>query len=124
MAEVAEELGCHVSTVSRAIAGKWVGTVHGALPLRAFYDGGQFAAAIPTAAADDAGLGQRAVRERVRELIAGEDPTCPLSDDQVAALLRSEGVAIARRTVAKYRSECGIRSQWRRRSRSAAEPQR
>jgi len=118
MAEVAEQLGCHTSTVSRAIAGKWVATEHGAIALRAFFDG----ACLTTRATGTAslepgdGLGQRGVLERVRELIAGEDPVRPMSDDQIAVLLRSEGIAIARRTVAKYRTEMRIRPQWQRRT--------
>lgn len=119
MVEVADDLGCHTSTVSRAIAGKWVGTEHGVFALRAFFDGGHLAHADSGAnsPADSAArLGQLGVQERVRELVAGEDPARPLSDDQIAVLLASEGIAVARRTVAKYRNELGIRSQWQRRS--------
>ncbi|MEZ5963372.1 MAG: RNA polymerase factor sigma-54 [Planctomycetota bacterium] len=118
MVEIAEELGCHTSTVSRALAGKWVSTDHGVFALRGFFDGAHLGAAPSDDRIADggAGHGQRGVQERVRELIAAENPTRPLSDDQVAALLRSEGIAIARRTIAKYRSELGIRSQWQRRS--------
>lgn len=125
MAEVASDLGCHTSTVSRAIAGKWVGTIHGAYSLRGFFDGGLNGSSAPAQTAaltSPVGLGQRGVQERVRELVAAEDPARPLADDQIAVLLRSEGIEIARRTVAKYRADLGIRSQWRRRSLSQREP--
>ncbi len=122
MAEIATELDCHVSTVSRAIAGKWVDTEHGAFALRAFFDGAHLGAApvlatgAPTAIGALGVLGARGVQERIRELIAAEDPARPLSDVEVATLLCSEGIEVARRTVAKYRAELGLPAQWRRRS--------
>jgi RNA polymerase sigma-54 factor len=113
MADVAAALGCHTSTVSRAIAGKWVATAHGAFALRAFFDGAHLGAA---QAASAPRLGQRGVQARIRDLIAGEAPDRPLSDDELLALLRSEGIRVARRTVAKYRADLGLPSQWQRRS--------
>lgn len=109
MGEIAAELDLHTSTVSRAIAGKWVSTEHGAFPLRAFCD-----SAAP--GAGQQAIGHSAAQVRLRELVAAEDPHRPLADDELAALLASEGIDIARRTVAKYRTELGIRSQWQRRA--------
>ncbi len=100
--EVAEELGIHESTVSRAVAGKAVETPFGVLPLRYFFT---------AALADHRGeatVAAEAVRRRIRELIAREDPARPLSDERIARLLAAEGVRVARRTVAKYREALGI----------------
>ncbi len=110
MQDVGEAIGVHASTVSRAVAGKWVITPQGTCALRGFFDTGG-------ASTDDAAvMGQRAVRARIAALIAGEDPRRPLSDDELATLLASEGIAIARRTVAKQRAESGLPSRSRRRA--------
>jgi RNA polymerase sigma-54 factor len=114
MSDVAAGLGLHPSTVSRAIAGKWVSTAHGAFALRSFCDAGVPAGG--AGAVSGADVGHRAVLERLRELIGAEDAHRPLADDELAALLASEGIEVARRTVAKYRAELGIRSQWQRRA--------
>ncbi len=83
----------------------------------AFFDGAHLGAAPATGGAvAPAVLGARGVQERIRELIAAEDPARPLSDVEVATLLCSEGIEVARRTVAKYRAELGLPAQWRRRS--------
>ena len=110
MQAVADAIGVHASTVSRAVAGKWVITPQGTYPLRDFFDTGGAA----TPAGGDA-VGQRGVQARIAELIAGEDPRRPLSDDELSALLASAGVQIARRTVAKHRNELGLPRQSRRR---------
>ena len=110
MQAVADAIGVHASTVSRAVAGKWVITPQGTYPLRDFFDTGGAA----TPAGGDA-VGQRGVPARIAELIAGEDPRRPLSDDELSALLASAGVQIARRTVAKHRNELGLPKQSRRR---------
>jgi RNA polymerase sigma-54 factor len=115
MAEIAADLDCHVSTVSRAIAGKWVDTAHGVFALRRFFDGAQLGAPSAPAAAG-AALSVHGVRARVQELFAAEDRTHPLSDDDVADLLARQGIVVARRTIAKYRAELGVPSRWRRRS--------
>lgn len=109
MVAVAEELELHVSTISRAVAGKYAQTPWGIEPLRRFFQaaaGGGRAGA--SSAADE-------VRERVRALFAGEDHARPLSDDEAVARLAAGGVELARRTVAKYRQELGIPSSYRRR---------
>lgn len=111
MQEVADAIGVHASTVSRAVAGKWVITPQGTYPLRDFFDTG----GATTPRGSDA-VGQRGVQARIAELIAGEDPRRPLSDDELSALLASAGVQIARRTVAKHRKELGLPGQSRRRA--------
>lgn len=106
MGEVAEALGIATSTVSRAVAGKSVQTPHGVQPLRAFFQS--------SASDDGAAPARDAVRDRVRELVAAEDPSLPLSDDALVVQLAAEGIAVARRTVAKYRKELGLPSSYER----------
>lgn len=103
MQEVADELGIHVSTVSRAISGKHVQTHRGIYPLKFFFSGG-------TETVDGSATSRAAVKDRVEEIVGGEDSTQPLSDDDIAARLKDEGLSIARRTVTKYRKMLGIPS--------------
>lgn len=106
MGEVADALGLHVSTVSRAVAGKYAHTPWGIYPLRHFFQA--------SAGADEASA-RCDVREAVRDVVAAEDPTRPLSDDEIAAAMERRGWHLARRTIAKYRDELGIASSYRRR---------
>ena len=99
--EVAAELDLHESTVSRAVAGKFAHTPRGTLPLRAF-----FASGIGTDAGGSAS--STAIQDRIRKLVANEDPRKPLSDAKLADTLKKEGVPVARRTVAKYREALQI----------------
>lgn len=101
MTDVAEQLGVHVATVSRAVADKWVLTPRGTFPLRGFFSGGL---------ATDTGeeVSYDAVRAALKELIDGEDKGKPLSDERLVKELNSRGIEIARRTVAKYRDQLGI----------------
>jgi RNA polymerase sigma-54 factor len=110
MTAVAQDLGLHPSTVSRAVAGKQVQTPHGILPLRRF-----FQAAGGAERPGGEGTSVDGLRERLRALFAAEDPTAPLSDDQAVEQLAAQGVVLARRTVAKYRVELGLPSSYRRR---------
>lgn len=105
MTALAEELGLHVSTVSRCVAGKYAQTPWGIEPLRGFFQS--------AAGGGDAARGD--VREVVREVFAAEDPTAPLSDGEAAEILAARGLDLARRTVAKYRRELGIPTSYRRR---------
>ncbi len=109
MQEVADALGIHVSTVSRAISDKYVQTHRGIVPLKFFFTGGT--------ENDDGGVESRvSIKERVKQIIAGEDVASPLSDDEVAAHLSQEsGLVIARRTVTKYRKALKIPSSRQRR---------
>ncbi|MBK8976481.1 MAG: RNA polymerase factor sigma-54 [Planctomycetes bacterium] len=116
MSDVADQLGIHTSTVSRAVAGKWVETDHGVCPLRDFFDGARGSSpGADRAVAPDAGVGRIGVQELVRELVAAEDAGEPLSDEELVRRLQARGVRVARRTVAKYRMGLGIPSSWRRR---------
>ena len=109
MSEIADRMGLHTSTVSRAIAGKYVQTERGLYSLRDFFDGGRIDAA------PKAGQGRMAVAQQIEELVAAEDKTAPLSDDDLVTALQQRGVQAARRTVTKYRKELGIPSSYQRR---------
>lgn len=101
MTQIAVEIGVHVSTVSRAVNGKHLQTPRGVVPLRRFFTSG-------LATEGGGEMSYDAAREAVREAIAAEDKTDPLSDDAVANALKAKGVVIVRRTVAKYRDQLGI----------------
>jgi RNA polymerase sigma-54 factor len=97
MAKVAEDVGVHLATVSRAVAGKYVQCSWGILPLRKFFSGGT---------EDETGdaLSWEAVRGKLQQIIDAEDKSKPLSDDMICKKLGELGIKnIARRTVAKYR---------------------
>ncbi len=110
MVAVAEELELATSTVSRSVAGKSAQTPWGIVPLRSFFQSAPGASDGDGAPAS----GTDAVRERVRQLVAAENPSEPLSDEAIVAALKDAGVPVARRTVAKYRKELGIESSYRR----------
>lgn len=101
MTQVAEQLGIHVATVSRAVAEKWVQTPRGIVPLRGFFSGG-----LATESGEE--MSYDAVRAAMREVVDGEDKSSPLSDDAIAKALQDRGIEIARRTVAKYRGMLDI----------------
>jgi RNA polymerase sigma-54 factor len=101
--EVAGEVGLHESTVSRAIARKYVRTPRGTVALRSFFASG----------IDSAGGGETssiAIQSMIRRLVDAENPRKPLSDARLADTLKAAGVPVARRTVAKYREAMGIAS--------------
>jgi len=101
MTEVADQLGVHVATVSRAVSDKWMQTPRGIVPLRRFFSGG-------TETSSGENVSWEAVKEMLREIVEAEDVTHPLGDEALAAALRERGVEIARRTVVKYRQQMGI----------------
>ena len=101
MAQVAEAVGVHETTVSRAIAGKTVATPQGAFEMKFFFTTGY-------RAADGAEVSSTSVKDAIAALVRGEDPRKPLSDQQIVARLGADGLAVARRTVAKYREALGI----------------
>ncbi len=103
MQSVADAVGVHVSTVSRAIAGKYMQTPQGLFPIRFFFTGG-------TTRSDGRVSSWKSVKEKIRGLIDKEDKCNPLSDEEVAARLSEEGLQVARRTVTKYRKAMKIRS--------------
>jgi RNA polymerase sigma-54 factor len=106
MSDLADDLGLHVSTVSRAVAGKHAQTPWGIVPLRGLFQG---------SAGDDEDTARDDLLRAVRELVEAEDPHAPLSDEDIAAALARRGWRVARRTVAKYRGELSIPSSYRRR---------
>lgn len=121
MKRAGELMGVDESVVSRAAADKLVITPQGVFPCRYFFSSG-FAPATAGDGDGDSGVSSRAVMERLRELIAEEDPASPYSDSKLAELLDAEGTHIARRTVAKYREALKIpAASLRRRSWSAGE---
>ncbi|MFQ5817110.1 MAG: RNA polymerase factor sigma-54 [Terriglobia bacterium] len=106
--EVAEEVGVHPSTVSRAVANKYVLTPQGVHALRFF-----FSEAVGGPQGSDTSLW--ALKRRVRKMIEEEDPSHPLTDEQIAKCLGEEGIRVTRRTVAKYREDMKIPSTHQRR---------
>jgi RNA polymerase sigma-54 factor len=108
MQEVADRVGIHVSTVSRAIADKWVQTPRGIYPLKFFFTGG-------AETADGETMSRLSVKQKVQDMIDKEDKRNPLSDEQVAEVLKQQGLDIARRTVTKYRKALRIQSSRQRR---------
>lgn len=103
MAELAERFGCDASTISRTVAEKYMQTPRGIYPLRYFFTGG-------TETDTGESTSWDSVRERVKEIILAEDKSNPLSDDKVADMLKSEGIEVSRRTIAKYRQQLDIPS--------------
>lgn len=101
MIQVADQLGIHVATVSRAVSEKWIQTPRGIYPLRRFFSGG-------TTSADGEDMSWDAVKEKLKAIIGNEDKTNPLNDDQIVDKLKEQGIEIARRTVAKYRKILNI----------------
>jgi RNA polymerase sigma-54 factor len=109
--EVAEEIGVHPSTVSRAVANKYAHTPQGVFELRYFFsesvngpEGGSTSLLI--------------LKRRVKRLIEEEDPARPLTDEQITRILQSQGIQVTRRTVAKYREDMRIPSTHQRRVKS------
>lgn len=101
MKVIAADTGLDISTISRAVNGKYVQTRFGLFELKYF-----FSAAIQTDEGED--LSNKIVKQQLAELISREDPAKPLSDDRLAELLAENGMQIARRTVAKYREQLHI----------------
>lgn len=99
--EVAEEIGVHPSTVSRAVANKYAHTPQGVLELRFFFTEG-------ANGPEGADTPLVVLKRKVRKLIEDEDPAKPLTDENLAALLQAQGIQVTRRTVAKYREDLKI----------------
>jgi len=106
--DVAEDIGMHESTVSRATANKYVYTPQGLFELKYFFQSG-----LRRSNGED--VASESVREKIRGLISNEDPKKPYSDQDLARLLGQQAIDIARRTVAKYREAMGILPSSRRR---------
>ena len=109
MQQIADKVGVHVTTVSRAVDDKWVQTPRGIFPLKRFFCGG-------TMGADGEEVAWDAVRLKLQELIDNEDKLHPKSDEQLVKDLAAAGVTVARRTVTKYRKAMKIPSSRQRRN--------
>jgi RNA polymerase sigma-54 factor len=101
--DVAEDIQMHESTVSRVVNNKYMHTPRGLFEMKYFFHSG-----ISSAYGDD--ISSRSVKEKIRKIIGEEDEKRPLSDSEIARMLKQEGLQIARRTVAKYREELRIPS--------------
>ena len=101
MAQVAEVVGVHETTVSRAVSAKYMQTPQGVFEMKYF-----FTAGLQTASGD--GVSNTSVKDMIAEIFKSEDTTKPLSDQEVVKMLCDKGITIARRTVAKYRGELNI----------------
>jgi RNA polymerase sigma-54 factor len=106
--EVAEEIGVHPSTVSRAVANKYAHTPQGVFELRYFFSES-------VQGPEGGGTSLLILKRRVKKLIEEEDPTRPLTDEQITRILQSQGIQVTRRTVAKYREDMRIPSTHQRR---------
>jgi RNA polymerase sigma-54 factor len=108
--DIAEAVEMHESTVSRVTQNKYIATPRGLFELKYF-----FTTALGRSDGGEGTVSSESVRDRIRQLIEGESPSAILSDDSIAALLKTEGTDIARRTVAKYREALRIPSSAQRR---------
>ena len=106
--EVAEEIGVHPSTVSRAVANKYAHTPQGVFELRYFFSES-------VNGPEGSGTSLLILKRRVKKLIEEEDPARPLTDEQITRILQSQGIQVTRRTVAKYREDMRIPSTYQRR---------
>jgi RNA polymerase sigma-54 factor len=108
MQQIADKVGVHVTTVSRAVDDKWMQTPRGIFPLKRFFVGG-------TTSADGEEVAWDKVRLQLQEIVDHEDKTKPLSDDALVEELAKAGITVARRTVTKYRKAMNIPSSRQRR---------
>ncbi len=108
MQQIADRVGVHVTTVSRAVDDKWIETPRGIFPLRKFFVGGT-----RTETGEDVTWDE--IRMKLQEIVDAEDKSRPYSDDELVKRLKAEGFPVARRTVTKYRKKMGIPSSRQRR---------
>lgn len=106
--QIADVLGVHESTVSRSINGKYMQTPRGVYEIRYFFSSG-------VAGRDGEGLSSNSIKTFIKEIIDGEDPKKPYSDQEMVEILSKRGIEISRRTVAKYREGMNILSSSKRR---------
>jgi RNA polymerase sigma-54 factor len=108
MQQIADRVGMHVTTISRAVDDKWLQTPRGLHSLRKFFVGG-------TTSADGDEVAWDTVRMRLQEIVDGEPKDAPYSDDDLVVELAKRGITVARRTVTKYRKAMQIPSSRQRR---------
>jgi len=101
MNQVAEAVGLHETTVSRAVSGKYMMTPHGLFEMKSFFTSGY-------ATANGVAVSNTSVKDQISELVAHEDHAKPYSDEEIVRILGERGIKIARRTIAKYRDQLGI----------------
>ncbi len=101
MVQIADAVGVHETTVSRAISGKYIDTPQGVYEMKFFFTPGY-------QTADGVNMSNTSVKEAISQLVGQEDGRNPLSDKEIVEILSSRGIPIARRTVAKYRTELNI----------------
>jgi RNA polymerase sigma-54 factor len=101
MAEVADAVSVHETTVSRAVSGKYMATAQGVFEMKYFFTPGY-----QTATGES--MSNTSVKEAILDLVKREDGNEPLSDNEIVEILSERGIPIARRTVAKYRTELNI----------------
>ena len=101
MQKIADDVGVHETTISRAIANKYAKTPHGVFPLKHFFNSGFTSDSGET-------IANQSIKETIEKIIQKEDPKKPISDQAISKELEKEGIKIARRTVAKYREQQGI----------------
>ncbi len=115
MQQIADKVGVHVTTVSRAVDDKWVQTPRGIFPLKRFFVGG-------TVSADGEEVAWDTIRLKLREIVDHEDKQSPFSDDELVKELAKHGLQVARRTVTKYRKALNIPSSRQRKDWTLAKP--
>ncbi|UCE68036.1 MAG: RNA polymerase factor sigma-54 [Candidatus Zixiibacteriota bacterium] len=103
MEQIADIVGMNVATISRVASGKYVQTPLGVFEIKYFFNTG-----VSTSGGED--LSKRVVKNKIQQKISEENPAVPLSDQEIANILKEEGIKLARRTVTKYREEMGIKS--------------
>jgi RNA polymerase sigma-54 factor len=108
MQQIADRIGMHVTTISRAVDDKWLQTPRGLYPLRKLFVGG-------TTSAEGDEVAWDAVRIKLQEIVDAEPKDAPLSDDDLVEALAKQGITVARRTVTKYRKAMNIPSSRQRR---------
>lgn len=103
MEQIADKVGMNVATISRVAKGKYVQTPMGMYEIKYFFNTG-------VSAQNGEDLPKRVVKSKIEEIIKGENPATPYSDQEIARLLGKQGIMLARRTVTKYREELGIKA--------------
>ena len=101
MAEVATILGIHETTVSRAVANKYLATPRGTFEMKYFFTPGY-------RTADGGSVSNKTIKDTIAQMVAEEDPAHPLSDQVIVAKLKEKGLQVARRTIAKYSDDLKI----------------
>lgn len=107
--QIAEEVGIHESTVSRSINGKYLQSPMGVFEIKYFFSGGV------AGGQSGEGISSKSIKSFIKEMVDGEDPKSPYSDQDMVNMLKEKGIDISRRTVAKYRDEMHILSSSKRR---------